>query len=150
MLLNYRGEVAEKDTRLLTSAFCAGLLEGVMEEEVNIVNADVLIRELGIELTEEKQSQGRRLQFLDRRTDPRRTETDRRRHAVRQQHAALIRLNDYRLEAYLDGNLFVFKHMDVPGSSALWGRSSASTASTSPRCPSAAPRTSRAARRSAC
>ena len=27
----------------------------------------------------------------------------------------LIRLNDFRLEAYLDGNLLVFTHNDVPG-----------------------------------
>ena len=27
----------------------------------------------------------------------------------------LIRLDDYRLEAYLDGNLLVFTHDDVPG-----------------------------------
>ena len=27
----------------------------------------------------------------------------------------LIRLGDFRLEAYLDGNLFVFTHNDVPG-----------------------------------
>jgi D-3-phosphoglycerate dehydrogenase len=27
----------------------------------------------------------------------------------------LIRLDDYRLEAYIDGNLLVFTHADVPG-----------------------------------
>jgi D-3-phosphoglycerate dehydrogenase len=27
----------------------------------------------------------------------------------------LIRLGDYRLEAYLDGNLLIFTHNDVPG-----------------------------------
>jgi D-3-phosphoglycerate dehydrogenase len=27
----------------------------------------------------------------------------------------LIRLGDYRLEAYLDGNLLIFTHEDVPG-----------------------------------
>ena len=27
----------------------------------------------------------------------------------------LVRLNEYRLEAYLDGNLLIFTHDDVPG-----------------------------------
>jgi D-3-phosphoglycerate dehydrogenase / 2-oxoglutarate reductase len=114
--LSYRGEVADKDTRLLTSAFCAGLLEGAMEEEVNIINADVLVRELGIELTEETQVKAG--VFTSSLTAE----------LIRDGHKQivagtlfgnnmprLIRLNDYRLEAYLDGNLFVFKHMDVPG-----------------------------------
>jgi len=51
--LNYRGEVAKKDTKLLTAAFCAGLLEGVLAEEVNIVNSEVLLRERGVRLTQE-------------------------------------------------------------------------------------------------
>ena len=41
---------------LVLSAFCAGLLESAMNEEVNIVNAEVLLREHGIQLTEEKRS----------------------------------------------------------------------------------------------
>jgi len=27
----------------------------------------------------------------------------------------LVRLNDFRLEAYLDGELLIFEHQDVPG-----------------------------------
>ena len=64
-VLNYRGEVAKRDTRLLTAAFCAGLLEGAMDEEVNIVNAEVLLRERGIELVEESQHRYGHVQFAD-------------------------------------------------------------------------------------
>jgi D-3-phosphoglycerate dehydrogenase / 2-oxoglutarate reductase len=115
-VLNYRGEVADKDTRLLTSAFCAGLLEGVMEEEVNIVNADVLVRELGIELTEETQVKAGVFSSsitaeLTRDGQPLIAGGT----LFGNNMPRLIRLNDYRLEAYLDGNLFVFKHMDIPG-----------------------------------
>ncbi len=37
--LSCRGEVATKDTNLLSAAFCAGLIESAMDEDVNIVNA---------------------------------------------------------------------------------------------------------------
>ncbi|MFY7876357.1 MAG: phosphoglycerate dehydrogenase, partial [Pirellula sp.] len=52
--LNYRGEVADKDTKLLTAAFCAGLLEKAMADDVNIINSEMLLRERGIELTENR------------------------------------------------------------------------------------------------
>ncbi len=43
----YRGEVCDRDTKLLTAAFCAGLLENAMADEVNIINAELLLRERG-------------------------------------------------------------------------------------------------------
>ncbi|MCA9130997.1 MAG: phosphoglycerate dehydrogenase, partial [Planctomycetales bacterium] len=49
--LTYRGEVAGRDTKLLTNAFCAGLLERALED-VNIINAEMLLHERGIELFE--------------------------------------------------------------------------------------------------
>ena len=39
--LNYRGEVADKDTKLLTASFCAGLLEKAMADDVNIINSEM-------------------------------------------------------------------------------------------------------------
>ena len=65
--LSYKGEVAKKDTRLLSAAFAAGLLQHAMAEGVNIVNAEVLLRERGIELVEERASRHRRLQLHDHR-----------------------------------------------------------------------------------
>jgi len=114
--LNYQGEVAKLDTRLVTAAFCAGLLEGALDEEVNIVNAEVLLRERGVELVEESRSdmgafsssltaelvsQGRTFTAA---ATPFGTNMPR-----------LIRLSDYRLEAYLDGILLIFAYQDVPG-----------------------------------
>ena len=54
--MRYTGEVATKDTRLLSAAFAAGLLQHAMEADVNIVNAEILLRERGIELVEERSS----------------------------------------------------------------------------------------------
>ena len=114
--LHYRGEVTKKDTKLLTAAFCAGLLEGALDEEVNIVNAEVLLRERGIQLREESRSDlgafsssitaevrcnGK--SFIAGGT------------LFGNNMPRLIRLGEYRLEAYLDGNLLIFTHGDVPG-----------------------------------
>src|SRR6476620_924767 len=55
--LTYRGELTKKNTKLVTAAFCAGLLERALEEDVNIVNAELLLRERGIKLTEESRSE---------------------------------------------------------------------------------------------
>src|SRR5205823_5623522 len=56
--LHYRGEVARRSTRLITAAFTAGLLEGRLEQNVNIVNAELIARERGIDIVE--QSSGRK------------------------------------------------------------------------------------------
>jgi D-3-phosphoglycerate dehydrogenase / 2-oxoglutarate reductase len=115
--LTYRGEVAAKNTRLITAAFCAGLLERALEEDVNIVNAELLLKERGIKLTEESRSEpgafsssmsvevtsGSQEKFIASGT------------LFGNEMPRLIRLGEFRLEAYLDGILLVFTHNDVPG-----------------------------------
>jgi D-3-phosphoglycerate dehydrogenase len=111
----YRGEIAARNTRLVTAAFAAGLLENAIED-VNIVNAEMLLRERGIDLVEQS------------RTDPGAFSSvvavDL--VAADQVHRAagtlfghsmprMVQLEGHRLEAYLDGILLVFTHQDVPG-----------------------------------
>ena len=114
--LSYRGEVADKNTKLLSSAFCAGLLEKAMDTEVNIVNAEVLLRDRGIELVEESQSQ-RGAFNSSMRAD---LTTDQQTYTTSgtlfgNEMPRLVQVQDFRLEAYLDGVLFIFQHDDVPG-----------------------------------
>src|SRR5262249_6263943 len=47
--LTFRGEIAGRNTRLLTAAFAAGLLERHLEG-VNAVNAELLAKDRGIEV----------------------------------------------------------------------------------------------------
>ncbi|MAR09022.1 MAG: phosphoglycerate dehydrogenase [Blastopirellula sp.] len=114
--LLYRGEVTEKNTKLLTSAFCAGLLERALDEEVNIVNAELLMQERGIRIHEESTREmvtfsssisaevvGDGLSQVAAGT------------LFGSDMPRLIRLGMHRLEAYLDGNLLLFAHDDVPG-----------------------------------
>ncbi|QDU28391.1 D-3-phosphoglycerate dehydrogenase [Anatilimnocola aggregata] len=114
--ITYRGEVTKRNTKLLTSAFCAGLLEKALDEEVNIVNAEVLLRERGIVLTEESRpDMGAFSSSMSVEV-----KTGNKIHVASgtlfgNNMPRLIRLDDSRLEAYIDGNLFVFTHNDVPG-----------------------------------
>lgn len=114
--LRYRGEVAKKDTRLLSSAFAAGLLERAMESPVNIVNAEVLLRARGIELVEERSSD--LSDFSSMITAEVASEN---RTAIASgtlfgnSMPRLVQKGDCRLESYLDGTLLIFIHRDVPG-----------------------------------
>lgn len=112
----FRGDIAAKDTKLLCSAFCAGLLNSALEESVNIVNAEVLLRERGIELVSEATTDHGPFASSVTAT----VKTDGQSITASgtlfgNNMPRLIRLNDYRLEAYLDGELLIFEHRDVPG-----------------------------------
>jgi D-3-phosphoglycerate dehydrogenase len=52
----FRGRIAEHDTRLLGIAVLVGILSGHTEEPVNLVNAPQMAEDRGIELTETKDS----------------------------------------------------------------------------------------------
>jgi D-3-phosphoglycerate dehydrogenase len=114
--LRYEGDVAAKDYRLLSAAFCAGLLEHTVESEMSIVNAEILMRDRGIELMEESSSHigdFRSLIIAELTTD-----------AGTATAAAtlfgnniprLVRMGDFRLETRLEGILLLTRHHDVPG-----------------------------------
>ena len=52
--IGYFGEVGEKDTAPLTVAILKGMLEKAMEEGINFVNAPIVAKERGINITETK------------------------------------------------------------------------------------------------
>src|SRR5262245_6233988 len=114
--VHYRGEVAGKDTKLLSAALACGLLESALAEEVNIVNAEILLRERGIELIQQsRQDRGAFNSVISASV----TTTSETRRAVAtlfgNNMPRLVQIDDHRLEAYLDGVLLVFTHTDVPG-----------------------------------
>jgi D-3-phosphoglycerate dehydrogenase len=114
--LTYRGELAKKNTKLVTSAFCAGLLERALEEDVNIVNAELLLKERGIKLSEESRSEpGAFSSALTVEVESGGQKFTAAGTLFGNNMPRLIRLGEMRLEAYLDGILLVFTHHDVPG-----------------------------------
>lgn len=114
--IEYRGQVAEEDTKLLTASLCAGLLKEALEASVNIVNSQVLLKERGIEVSEFHSSEMGA--FASSMTVT--LQTDKGTYTAGgtvfgNNMPRLIRLDDMRLESYLDGNMLVFVHDDLPG-----------------------------------
>lgn len=114
--LVYRGELSKQDTQLLTSAFCAGLLEHTLADEVNVINAQVFCRERGISLSVEASSELGAFRSSMEATVSGSGQTQ----SVGgtlfgQEMPRIFRVNEYRLEAFLDGNLLIFGHKDIPG-----------------------------------
>ncbi|MDR2644011.1 MAG: phosphoglycerate dehydrogenase [Planctomycetaceae bacterium] len=114
--MKYKGEVARRDTALISTSFAAGLISTSMDCEVNIVSASSILKDRGIELIEEKTTEsgefsslitaevvGESSMFsfagtLFGSTMPR-----------------LVMVNNYRLDSVLDGNLILIDHFDRPG-----------------------------------
>ena len=114
---NYRGEVAAKNTKLLTAAFAVGLLENALEEEVNIVNAELLAPRARHRSGRAIAGRSGLVQLADHGRDdlrgghitarPARSSATKCRGSCNSDH--------HRLEAFLDGVLMIFTHRDVPG-----------------------------------
>ncbi|RLS38663.1 MAG: phosphoglycerate dehydrogenase [Planctomycetota bacterium] len=114
--IRYRGDVADKPTRLITGSFAAGLLENYLEQHVNLVNARVLAQERGITIVEEQSSEKGDFSSLIEVV----VQTDKKEYRASgtlfgNRHLRLVQLGAYRLDAHLDGTLLLFTHRDVPG-----------------------------------
>ncbi|NQV28530.1 MAG: phosphoglycerate dehydrogenase, partial [Rhodopirellula sp.] len=114
--ITYRGEVSEKKTRLITSAFIAGLLSAGADEPANIINAESIARERGIKITESSSREGGDFTSLVSTT----LVTDNGEFSVSgtifgDRFLRLVRLDGFHLDAYLDGQLLIFRHEDKPG-----------------------------------
>ncbi|WP_422930544.1 phosphoglycerate dehydrogenase [Singulisphaera sp. PoT] len=114
--VKYTGEVAAKNTRMITASFAAGWMESALGEEVNLVNAELLAKERGISIVEVKTTEpgdfGSMIQTE--------VATERKTYVAAgaifgKQLLRLVNLGPYRLDAHLEGALLVFTHRDVPG-----------------------------------
>ncbi len=113
--LTFKGDLAGKKTKLLTAAFTAGLLEARLSQGVNLVNAELIARERGIEIAETaspKRGDFASLLQTEVESDVVQTAAGT---LFGDQYARLVQMGPYRLESYLDGTLFVFTHRDMPG-----------------------------------
>jgi D-3-phosphoglycerate dehydrogenase len=113
--LTYRGDVSRRNTRLLTSAFAAGLLEYRLEQ-VNVVNAELLARERGIELVASSSPVSGDFGSVVQAD----VVTDKKTYTAAgtlfgNQYLRLVQLGPHRLDAYLDGVMLIFTHRDMPG-----------------------------------
>ena len=114
--MKYKGDVCRKDTSLLSSAFAAGMMSCVMEQEINIVSALSLLKDRGIELVEEKSSDvGDFSSLITAELSSATGNVSVGGTLFGNSMPRLVILNGFRLESYLDGNLLAFTHKDMPG-----------------------------------
>lgn len=112
----YRGEIAERDTRPLTLSFLQGLLTPLFDRPVNLVNAQVLADERGMSVSESTSTQPRDFSSLlcfeaDTPTGTRKVGSA----LFGRRMLRIVLLDDTRLELMPEGHLFVLRNQDVPG-----------------------------------
>jgi D-3-phosphoglycerate dehydrogenase len=114
--LVYRGEVAHKNTKLLTASFTAGLMEAALAQPVNLINAGELARARGIEIVETTaESPGDFTTLLQADVTTAKKTYTAAGTLFGHKYLRLVRLGNYQLDAHLDGPLLVFTHNDRPG-----------------------------------
>jgi len=114
--MKYKGEVCKKDTSLLSLSFAAGFLAAAMSQEIGLVSAGALLKERGIEMVEERSAEVGDFSS----TVIAEITTELGTVALTgtlfgSNMPRLIAKDNLRLESYLDGNLLIFEHTDVPG-----------------------------------
>jgi D-3-phosphoglycerate dehydrogenase / 2-oxoglutarate reductase len=114
----FLGRIAERDTRLLTLSVLDGLLAGHTEEDVNLVNAQSLAEERGIQVSERVEAIARDYTDLVRITV---VSSDDRTRVVgttlgRKHRPHLLEAWGQRFNLQMDeGYLALFRYQDVPG-----------------------------------
>lgn len=114
--VTYMGEASRKNTKLISASFAMGLLERRLEEDVNLVNAMMLARERGIQISEHISPEASDFSTLIR-TE---VETDQESFVASgttrgNLYNRLVRLGPYRLDTFMDGTMLIYTHQDKPG-----------------------------------
>lgn len=114
--IDFRGEVADRKTKLITSAFVAGLMSSGVSEPANIINAEAIARERGIHITESSSRDAGDFASVVSAT----VRTDNGEFSVSgtifgDKFLRLVKLDGFLLDAWLDGQLLIFRHQDKPG-----------------------------------
>lgn len=114
--IDFRGEAADKKTRLMTSAFSAGLLEAALDANVNIINAVSVAKSRGIDVMETVSGSSENFaSIISVKLTTDHGDFEAAGTIFGHQFLRLVRLGGYCLEAFLDGLLLIYRHRDVPG-----------------------------------
>lgn len=116
--IEYSGDLADYDSRPLTVAMLKGLLSSARDKEtVNYVNAPLLAEEQGIRVTESKSR--RDVNFTNKVSAT--FQSGGRDNLLvgaifgKEGPPRLVRMNEFFVEAILEGNLLVMENLDKPG-----------------------------------
>ncbi|MBI2830828.1 MAG: phosphoglycerate dehydrogenase [Chloroflexi bacterium] len=114
--IKYEGEIADCDTTALKAAVLGGLLEGVSEERINMVNANVVAARRGLTVSEQKETAcGNYASLISVEVTTSAGVT-----AVAgtllNNETHIVRVNDFLLDVVPTGGYFLFSdHRDRPG-----------------------------------
>ncbi|UCE81678.1 MAG: phosphoglycerate dehydrogenase [Deltaproteobacteria bacterium] len=114
--VEYIGELASHDEVPLTVSLTKGVLAPILGDEVNFVNAPMLAKERDIKISVTKRSEAEDFTSLINV----RMKTTEHENVVSgttfgKQDPRIVRINDFRLEAPLEGHLLLIYNIDTPG-----------------------------------
>jgi D-3-phosphoglycerate dehydrogenase len=114
--IEYRGGVSQLDTAPITLSALKGLLEPILQHEVNYVNAPILAKERGILVKDSRSEEAQDyLNLISIRVKSTAEETLASGTLFGKKEPRLVRFNDTSLEADIRGNLVLIYNEDVPG-----------------------------------
>jgi D-3-phosphoglycerate dehydrogenase / 2-oxoglutarate reductase len=116
ILIEYAGEVADRKTQAITLVLLAELMKPIVGEDVNYVNAPLVAKEHGVEITESVRTESTDYQTLIK---VEATEDD----TIHSISATLssngepriTEIDGYRVDIKPEGSLIIFFNRDVPG-----------------------------------
>jgi D-3-phosphoglycerate dehydrogenase len=112
--LAYEGSLVDYDTRVLTAAFLAGMLQPASSEPVNIVNALPMAEERGLVISEVRRGRREHFDSLITASFPE-CEDSNIAGTIIQGRPHLVQLDGQRLDCVVQGRMLVDLHVDRPG-----------------------------------
>jgi len=114
--IKYEGEISNYDTNALKAATLGGLLEGISEERVNLVNANLVAARRGLAIVEQKEATCENYASLITVAVTTSTGVTTVAGTVMHRQPHIVRVNDYWLDIEPTGAYFLFSdHRDRPG-----------------------------------
>ncbi|MBI4266968.1 MAG: phosphoglycerate dehydrogenase [Chloroflexi bacterium] len=114
--IKYQGEIVDYDTNILKAAILGGLLEGLSEDRVNLVNVNLVAAKRGLNVLEQKEAVCENyagMITVEVTTSQGKTTVA---GTVLYGEAHIVRVNDYWLDIVPTGGYFLFsEHLDRPG-----------------------------------
>ncbi|MCJ7514760.1 MAG: phosphoglycerate dehydrogenase [Dehalococcoidia bacterium] len=114
--IKYNGEIASYDTAAIKASIIGGLLEGISEERINLVNATVIATQRGIKIVEQKETTCENyasMITLEVVTDAGTTVVA---GTVLRGETHIVRVDDFWVDIIPTGGYFLFSdHRDRPG-----------------------------------
>jgi D-3-phosphoglycerate dehydrogenase len=114
--INYEGEISNCDSKVLKAAVLGGILEGVSEERVNLINADFLAAQRGLTVVEQKSATCANYASMinvEVATSKGKITVS---GTVLRNETHIVQYNDYWIDIEPTGSYFMFcDHLDRPG-----------------------------------